>query len=300
MIIHVRRNLHAGIADGVEGQHRYVKVEQVGIVAVDGVEGAVVEIRHKLLRRLSRPVLPAPLAVDGPVVPSAVREVVVLPVELLRVKSLPPLLRSVSIRLVAVLLRQPSVILHSPLLALQVEAARRLIPCPRMVGMERDAEGQSGLSCCLGPSVEDVLVRAYVLSVPLLVFRVPEVKIVVMVAQCKEILGATFLLVEPHQFLGVPVLGLEERQDVLKAHFGGVAVVLTVIVVLYSSLHIHFTGHPVAAALHALWPPVGPDAELGIAKPLRHLVGTQRLPVGSELSRSHWLIVFQDGDFVVL
>ena len=123
VVIHVCCNLHARIADGVEGQHGHIEIDEVGVVAIDGIEGAVVEVGHKLLRRLCRTILPAPLTMNGAVVPCVVAEVVVLLIEFLRVKTFPPFLRAVGIGLVAVFFRQPPIILHASLLSLQVETS---------------------------------------------------------------------------------------------------------------------------------------------------------------------------------
>ena len=84
-----------------------------------------------------------------------------------------------------------------------------------MVGMEGDAQRQSGLLGSLGPTVEDVLLGTDVLRVPLLILRIPKVEIVVVIAEHEEILGATALIAFD-KGLGIPLLGLEEGQDILE------------------------------------------------------------------------------------
>ena len=44
VVVHVCCYFQSCIADGIEWQHRHVEVYQVGVVPVDGVEGAVVEV----------------------------------------------------------------------------------------------------------------------------------------------------------------------------------------------------------------------------------------------------------------
>ena len=92
-------------------------------------------------------------------------------VEHLRVESFPPLA-------FAVLLSQVAVVIDTSLFAFEVIALRRLEPSPCMVGMEGDAQGQSGLLGGSGPAFEDVALGADVLRVPGLVLRVPEVVVV--------------------------------------------------------------------------------------------------------------------------
>ena len=48
------------------------------------------------------------------------------------------------------------------------------------------------------------------------------------IAEGEEVLCA-YALVVCHELVGVPVLGFEERQDILESHFCLVAVVLTVV-----------------------------------------------------------------------
>ena len=163
--------------------------------------------------------------------------------------------------------------------------------------MERDAQRQSRLLRGLGPAVEDVALRADVLRVPGLVLRVPEVVVVVVVAQHEEVLCAA-ALVALHQRLGVPFLRLEQGQDVLEAHLRGVPIVAHMVPILARAFHIERACHPVAAALHALRSPVCPDAELCVAEPFGRLVRLQAFPRGLIASRLHRLVRALHGDAV--
>ena len=206
----MRGDLHSCIAHGVEGEHGDVEVEQVGIVTIDGIERAVVEVGGKFLRRRAGSVAPSPLAMNHSICPGALAQRMVLGIEILRVVAFPPCS-------LAIFLRQPAIVGHTHLVTLGVVAARRLVPRPGMVGMERDAKGQTCLfgSCC--PTGQDVFVWADVHRVPALVLAVPKVEVIVMIAQREEILGAN-LLVELHQRIRIPAFSLEEGKDVLEAH----------------------------------------------------------------------------------
>ena len=114
-----------------------------------------------------------------------------------------------------------------------------------------------------------------------------------MVAKDKEVLSAA-TLVASHKAVGLPTLGLEERQDVLVAKLRRVPVVLAVEFVFVIALHVHLASHPVAAAFHALCSPMSPNTELGIAEPLRRLVLLQRLPSRFIPSRLHLLVLLAD------
>ena len=210
VVVHVCGDLHSCIAYGIEGKHGDIEIEQVGIVTINSIERAVVEVSGKFLRRRTGSVAPTPLAMNHPIGPGALAQRMVLGIEFLRVVAFPPCS-------LAIFLRQPAIIGHAHLVTLGVVATRRFVPRPGMVGMERDAEGQTCLfgSCC--PSCQDVLVRADVHRIPALVLAVPEVEVIVMIAQREEILCANFL-VELHQRIRIPAFSLEEGQDVLEAH----------------------------------------------------------------------------------
>src|SRR6476659_5419850 len=71
-------------------------------------------------------------------------------------------------------------------------------------------------------------------------------------------------------------------------------VVLELELVLRLALDVHVTGVPVARLRLALRPPVCPDAELGVAKPLRCLILLERFPGGLEPARLHRLVSLVD------
>ncbi len=73
--------------------------------------------------------------------------------------------------------------------------------------------------------------------------------------------------------VGVPAGGFELGDEVFVTDFGGVAVVLDVVVVLVGALDVHEAGVPVAVFDGGLRSPVGPDAELGVGEPGGDAVG---------------------------
>ena len=286
-VVDVGGNLEAAVAQGIEGEHRDIEIDEVGIVAVDGIDGAVEEVGDELRRGRAGSAAPVPLAVYGAVVPRTLAHGVLLLIEHLRVETFPPLA-------LAVLLAEVAVVVDTHLVALHIKALGGFEPRPRMVGMERDAQRQSHLLGGSGPLGEDVALGTDVHRVPGLVLGVPQVVVVVVVAQHEEILcSAAFVAL--HESHGIPFLGLEEWQDVLVAELGGVAVVVAVVLILMGALLIEAACHPVAAALDTLCAPMRPDAELGIAEPLGRLVLLERLPCGFVLTGHHLLVLFADG-----
>ena len=130
-VVEMGGDLHARVADVIEGQHRHVEVDQIRLVAVDGIQRTVVEISHKCLCGFCGPMCPVPLLVNLAVAPRAVAQRMVLGIEFLWVISFPPLA-------FAVLFRQMSVVIDACLLSVLVIALRRFIPRPGMISMERD------------------------------------------------------------------------------------------------------------------------------------------------------------------
>ncbi len=104
------------------------------------------------------------------------------------------------------------------------------------------------------------------------------VEIVVVAGQLHEILGAG-LFIQPDQALRIPAIDLPGVDDVHEAELGRMAVGLDVVVVIFVALDIHLAAVPVAALGRALRSPMRPDAELGVAKPVRcRVIGLERLP----------------------
>ena len=120
-----------------------------------------------------------------------------------------------------------------------------------------------------------------------------------MVTQGEKVLG-TYLLIESHELVGVPLLGLEQGNDILEAYLGRVTVVLHVVIILVGAFHIEAARHPVAGAFDALRPPVRPDAELDIAEPFGYLIVFQRLPRGLEFAGHHRLVLLGHGYLIIL
>src|SRR5262245_14726618 len=75
------------------------------------------------------------------------------------------------------------------------------------------------------------------------------------------------------------MLGVPKVVDVFEAELGWVAVVLDVVLIVGLVLHVHEAGVPIAFFGYALGRPMGPDAELRVAEPVRTFVaGGERFP----------------------
>ena len=139
----------------------------------------------------------------------------VLRVELLRIETFPP-------RALAVGLGELAVVGHARQRAVRVGALRRLVPAPRVRGVHADAEAQPVLARRLAqPAMSPSSARRR--RVPRLVRAVPQVEVVVVVRQRDEVLRAR-LLVERHELVRIPALGLPRVDDVLEAELRRVAV----------------------------------------------------------------------------
>ena len=146
-----------------------------------------------------------------------------------------------------------------------------------MRAVHRHAQGQVVLLTGSSPLAYDVALGSQVHRVPLLVGRVPQVEVVVVLTQRKEITG-THALVQGHQLFRIPLLSLPVAYQLLQTIFAGIAEMLYVPVVLTRTLIVHETGIPVAILSLTLRSPMGPDAKLRILEPLRTLPGCQTLP----------------------
>ena len=107
-----------------------------------------------------------------------------------------------------------------------------------------------------------------------------------MVTQCHEITG-THALVKTHQGIRLPLLCLPFVNHILEPKILRIAVFLHVHVVLPMSRIIHVASVPIARLRFALRSPMRPNAELGIAKPVRALVCRQRFPRRLVFARLH-------------
>ena len=190
---------------------------------------------------------------------------VALCIEFLRVVAFPPLSLAVGLGEVAVIV------------------LRLLHPHPGVAAVHTDAEWQTILLACLSPLAHDVALGTHVHRVPLLIGRVPEVKVVVVLAEGEEI-ACPHALVERHQRVGLPALGLPVAYELLHAIFRWVAKVLLVPTVLPMSVVVHVSGIPVAPHRLALRSPVRPYTKLSILEPLGTFPLFQALPIGSKLT----------------
>ena len=148
---------------------------------------------------------------DHAVCPAAFAERVVLHIELLRIHSFPPFSFAVGSG-------QDPVIRDSHLVPIAVITSGRLIPCPGMVCVQADPERKTMLAGCRSPFGENVSFRTDIYRIPRLVFAVPEVEVVMMVAQHKEILR-TNTFVNCHKTVRIPLFSLEKRQYILETDF---------------------------------------------------------------------------------
>src|SRR5580698_11003598 len=94
-------------------------------------------------------------------------------------------------------------------------------------------------------------------------------------AHADEVLRAG-LRVQIHQVLGVPLVALEQGDQVFVARLGRMPVGLEMVFILWSALDIHVAREPITILYAGLRSPMGPNAKLGIAEPLRNAVGVER------------------------
>ena len=212
-VVEMGGDAQAGVAHGPQRQCGVVEVDEIGLIPVDEIDRAIVELVAIGLVREAGAVVPVPLAKQGVRVGAAGAARVVLRVEVLRVEAVPPLALAVG-------LGELAVVGHAGERAGLVRALRRLVPRPGVRGVHADAEPQAVRARGLGPAADQVLLRADGDRVPRLVLAVPEVEIVVVVGQREEILGAR-PLVERHELLRIPPLRLPEMDDVLEAELRG-------------------------------------------------------------------------------
>ena len=108
--------------------------------------------------------------------------------------------------------------------------------------------------------------------------RTPGIEPVVVIGQRdKQACSRTFVAFD--QRFRFPVEQRPLSAQVLVTELGGVAIVRILEVVIGRSLLIHIACIPVPVFGHALWAPVRPDAELGVAIPFGRFVLQQRIPI---------------------
>ena len=165
--------------------------------------------------------------------------------------------------------------------------------------MKAYSEIEAIFSGCLFPSGQNIFLGSHVDRIPGLVLAVPQVHVVMMVTQGKEIL-CTYLLVKGHQLVGIPVFSFPQRNDVLESELRGMTVMLYMVFIFIRTFHIHGTRHPVTCTFHALRSPMCPYTEFHIAEPVRHLIVHQRFPGRLELSFHHRFIGLRHGHLIIL
>ena len=199
----------------------------------------------------------------------------ILCIQFLRVITLPPFLCTVGIEGIAILLGEVAIVV-----------LRGFQPGPCMAGVHADAHLEVGLATGIVPLLQQVALRAHIHRVPLLIWRVPQIEVVVMVTQCHEV-ACAHTLVQVDQSFGVPVLCLPIVAQLLESKYGRIAKVFPVPVLLPRPHIIHESGIPVASLSVTLRSPVSPNTKFGIHKPLGTFPLIERAPLGFIVTRHH-------------
>ena len=198
-VVEVGGDAQADVGGGIDGQHRVVKIQQVGMVLVDQVDDAVEELLAVGLRQRGTAALGPGIAAGR----------VILRVVILRIEALPP-------KALAVGFAEEAVIGHARERTAQVGLLGILIPAPGAVAVAGEGEAQAGVARGARPAADDVFFRSDRDAVPRLELRVEHVEVVVVVGHGREILRAG-ALVEADEVLGIPVLGLPLVDHILEA-----------------------------------------------------------------------------------
>ena len=276
-VVEVCGKLETCIADRIKRQRIVIVIDQIGVVFVNEIDGTIVK----------------PLAVGdignagthvGWPIPDFARGVgrsggMALGIQFLRVEPIPPLARAIG-------LSQLAIVWNTCHGAGRIGTLRHLVPHPRMRGVDANTEFQALGASGSGPSADQVFLRAEPDGVPGLILAIEVVEIVVVIRQGAKVLS-TRPLIETHEFVRIPILSSPLVDHVLKSHLGRVPVVCQMELVIRLPFDIHLACVPVAIFGLALWPPVRPDAELGITVPRRRLVLLERFPSWLELALGH-------------
>ena len=151
----------------------------------------------------------------------------------------------------------------------------------RVVG---NPQAQAARPCGFGKHPEYIFLGPDTRGIPGVEFGIEGVEIVVMAGQRHEVLSAG-LHIEVEQCVRIEVFRLPGADDVNEARIGRMAIMRQMVVILLLPLQIHVAGIPIAVFGGALRPPMGPDAELRVAEPVRRLIaGDQRVPGRGEWS----------------
>ena len=170
------------------------------MIFFDEVGGAVIKLVAVGLIRKAHAIVPIPAVVDGPRLVEVGAGCVALLVKILRVEAVPPFAFSVGFR-------QFAVVGHSGQRTGLVGALGDFIPAPCVRSVQAHAERQPLIVRGLRPAGDQIFLRADRHGIPRLVGAVPQVEVVVVVAQLDEVLGAG-PFIEGHEFFRIPVLGL--------------------------------------------------------------------------------------------
>jgi hypothetical protein len=100
------------------------------------------------------------------------------------------------------------------------------------------------------------------------VLGVPHVEIIDVHAHAHEIFGTGFF-VETDEVVWIELFSFPRGDDVFVAKLCGVAVVFEVVLILFVALEVKVPRIPVAVFGGGLRAPMGPDAQFGVAEPVR-------------------------------
>ena len=216
MVVEMGCNLESCVANGIERHACGVEIKKIGIVTVDHIKSAIIEIGAELFRGYGCSVFPVPLPVKHSC-PATFAEWMVLNVKLLRIHTFPPFPFAVSSC-------HATIIRDALFVSFKIVSLGGLIPCPGMVGMETYTEWEIILACRSCPFGKNVAFRSDILGIPGLILAIPQVEVIVMVAKHEEILSA-YAFIKFHKTIGFPFLSFEERKDVFKTYCRGVSVI---------------------------------------------------------------------------
>ena len=187
MIIEMCGNLQPGITDRIQRKYGYIKINQIRIIAVYCVQRTVIKIRTILHCWLANSISPSPLSMNHAITPATFTHRMILCIQILGIISFPPLTFTI-------LFSEFSIIRNTCFRPLSIITLWRLIPGPGMIGMETNTKRKLVFTRSLLPFCKNIPLRSHVHRVPRLVPAIPEIHIVMMITQSKEILRPYFLI----------------------------------------------------------------------------------------------------------
>ena len=254
----------------IERENSIVEVQHIGVILIDALQYTVLELLHVFHRWRTHTIAPSPLVMDGSPIAPIRAMCMVLSIEFLGVKTVPPVFeRAVRIGCQTILLRQFHIVVPT-----------NLEERPGMSAMHGNSDLQSMLSTGFCPTAYDIFHGAYPGTVPLLIRAVPTVEVVMMLPHCHEVFSPS-IGIKLYESFGVPLIGFPVVTQVfISQRFAGRSTENRAEgVPLMAILSIHGTCVPIAIFCLALWVPVCPDTELGIAEPLRTFPCRKALPI---------------------